>query len=217
MAFWPTCTARTMFWYPVQRQMLPSSSSRISPSLALGWFLHRSTALITMPGVQKPHCRPWHSLNAACMGCMVPSADAMPSMVVTSAPCACTASMAQDLTARPFTCTVQAPHWLVSQPTWVPVSIRCSRSAWTSRVLGGTSTLAARPLTVYWTCIWLSPGVVLAGEERAHDLAEGIRVTLIARASSAAPQRPSLGTTLDFRGPWLDILKMKHAALHTGA
>ena len=60
-------------------------------------------------------------------------------------------------------CTVHAPHWLVSHPTWVPVSSRCSRSAWTSRVLGGTSTLAARPLTVNWTCIWLSPGVVLAG------------------------------------------------------
>ncbi len=34
----------------------------------------RSMALITMPGVQKPHCRPWHSLNAACIGCIVPSA-----------------------------------------------------------------------------------------------------------------------------------------------
>jgi signal transduction histidine kinase len=52
----------------------------------LGWFLHRSTALMTMPGVQKPHCRPWHSLKAACIGCMVPSAFARPSMVVTSAP-----------------------------------------------------------------------------------------------------------------------------------
>jgi transcriptional regulator of acetoin/glycerol metabolism len=24
--------------------------------------------------------------------------------------------------ARPLTCTVQAPHWAVSQPTWVPVA-----------------------------------------------------------------------------------------------
>jgi hypothetical protein len=30
--------------------------SRISSSLGLGLRLHRSTALITMPGVQKPHC-----------------------------------------------------------------------------------------------------------------------------------------------------------------
>ncbi len=43
-------------------------------------------------------------------------------MVFTSAPLACTARIVQDFTARPFKCTVQAPHWLVSQPTWVPVS-----------------------------------------------------------------------------------------------
>ena len=49
---------------------------------------HRSMALKTMPGVQKPHCRPWHSLNAACIGCMVPSGAASPSMVVMEAPSA---------------------------------------------------------------------------------------------------------------------------------
>ena len=26
--------------------------------------------------------------------------------------------MVQAFTASPFTCTIQAPHWLVSQPTW---------------------------------------------------------------------------------------------------
>ena len=104
-----------------------------------------------MPGVQKPHCRAWQSLNAACMGCMLPSGWARPSMVVISQPSACTASMAQDLMARPSSSTVQAPHWLVSQPTCVPVSWRCSRSACTSRVLAGASTLAGRPLTVNCT------------------------------------------------------------------
>ncbi len=69
-----------------------------------------------MPGVQKPHCRPWQALNAACIGC-IPSAGVMPSMVVTSAPCACAASTLQLFTARPFRCTVQAPHCAVSQPT----------------------------------------------------------------------------------------------------
>ena len=29
--------------------------------------------------------------------------------------------MVQHFTDRPLMCTVQAPHWLVSQPTWVPV------------------------------------------------------------------------------------------------
>ncbi len=40
---------------------------------------------------------------------------------------ACAASMVQAFTALPFTCTTHAPHWLVSQPTWVPVSRRLSR------------------------------------------------------------------------------------------
>ena len=43
-------------------------------------------------------------------------------MVVISLPCTCSASIEQALIARPFMCTVQAPHWAVSQPTWVPVS-----------------------------------------------------------------------------------------------
>ena len=33
------------------------------------------------------------------------------------APSACSASMVQDFTLSPSTCTTQAPHWLVSQPT----------------------------------------------------------------------------------------------------
>ena len=32
------------------------------------------------------------------------------------------ARIVHDFTARPSRCTVQAPHWPVSQPTWVPVS-----------------------------------------------------------------------------------------------
>src|SRR3989344_2777404 len=39
----------------------------------------------------------------------------------------------------------------------------------------------------------------------------------VLRASSAAPHHPSLGTTLDFRQPRPDILKMKHVAAHTSA
>src|SRR3546814_4414043 len=67
------------------------------------------------------------------MGCSSPF-FASPSMVVTSAPSACSARMVQLFTDSPSTCTTQAPHWLVSQPTWVPVRCRCSRRNWTSRV-----------------------------------------------------------------------------------
>src|SRR5215813_7571415 len=43
---------------------------------------------------------------------------------------------------------VQAPHWLVSQPTWVPVRPASSRMKWTSSKRGSTS------------CEWLVPLMV---------------------------------------------------------
>src|SRR6478672_12895789 len=45
-------TALTMFWYPVHRQRLPSSPSRISSSLGWGLVRSRSAAAMIMPGVQ---------------------------------------------------------------------------------------------------------------------------------------------------------------------
>ena len=40
---------------------------------------------------------------------------------------ACTASRVHDFTAWPLRWMVQAPHWLVSQPTCVPVRPASSR------------------------------------------------------------------------------------------
>ena len=79
-----------------------------------------------IPGVQKPHWRPWCSWKAACIGCISPLV-ASPSMVVTSAPSTWTASRLHDFTDSPSTWTVQAPHTVVSQPTLVPVRPRPSR------------------------------------------------------------------------------------------
>src|SRR6204780_748899 len=69
-------------------------------------------------------------------------------MDITLAPSACTASMVQLLTLSPLTMTTQAPHWLVSQPTWVPVSPRISRRNWTSKVRGSTVPDTFLPFTV---------------------------------------------------------------------
>src|SRR5271156_4432364 len=69
-------------------------------------------------------------------------------MVSTSAPSHCTARMVQLLIEAPSTWTTQAPHWLVSQPTWVPVRPSFSRNSWTSNVRGSTSAEALRPFTV---------------------------------------------------------------------
>ena len=65
--------------------------------------------------------------------------------------------MVQDFTEAPSTWTTQAPHWLVSQPTWVPVRPSFSRSSSTSRVRPSTSTVECFPFTVSDT--W---GIVLS-------------------------------------------------------
>ena len=64
-----------------------------------------SSAVMIMPGVQKPHWRPWCSRNASCIGCSAPFC-ASPSIVVTVAPAHAAASTLQDFTPLPFTCTV---------------------------------------------------------------------------------------------------------------
>src|SRR5262245_8352250 len=69
-------------------------------------------------------------------------------MVVTFAPSTCQTKTVQDLTALPLTCTTQAPHCDVSQPTWVPSGRRSSRRYCTRRVRGSTSAVTALPFTV---------------------------------------------------------------------
>src|SRR5213075_1318289 len=73
-----------------------------------------------------------HGLQCSCqkpswMACSLPSCSS-PSTVFTSRPSACTASTVQDLTGTPSSSTVQAPQCVVSQPMWVPVMLRVSRS-----------------------------------------------------------------------------------------
>src|SRR5690242_834309 len=74
-------------------------------------------------------------------------------MVVTCAPSAWTANRVQLLMEAPSTRTTHAPHWLVSQPTWVPVSPRVSRKNWTRSVRGSTSPFTALPFTVMLTVV----------------------------------------------------------------
>src|SRR5690349_11413242 len=80
-------------------------------------------------------------------------------MVSTERPSACTANKVHALTASPSTWTTQAPHWLVSQPTCVPVRPSCSRSNCTSNVRPSTVAETGLPFTVRLTvfCIDISP------------------------------------------------------------
>src|ERR1700704_3567979 len=136
-----------MFTYPVQRHRLPEIAWRISSSL--GFLLRSSSALVvmSMPGVQKPHCSPCFSVKPSCTAWSLPPCSS-PSTVVIFAPSACTASTVQDLTGWPSRCTVQAPQWLVSQPTWVPVIRNTSRIRCTSKRRDSTSASRNAPLMV---------------------------------------------------------------------
>jgi len=60
--------------------------------------------------------------------------------VVIFFPSAAATGMTQERTAAPSTCTVQAPHWAMPQPYFVPVRPTCSRIAHNKGVLGSTVT-----------------------------------------------------------------------------
>src|SRR5215467_2646699 len=92
------------------------------------------------------------------MGCSGPSGAASPSIVSTLAPSSCKAKTVQDFIALPLTCTTQAPHCDVSQPTCVPVSRKCSRSNCTSSVRGSTLAVMGLPFTVMDTAA-VSPAI----------------------------------------------------------
>ena len=96
---------------------------------------------IMKPGEQNAHWNPWASCMACWTGWSVPSGAASPSMVVMSAPSACTASIRQERAGWPSTSTVHAPQTPCSQPTWVPVSpISCRRKS-LNRLRGSTTRL----------------------------------------------------------------------------
>src|SRR5690606_7322367 len=140
-------TARTMFSYPVQRHSCPEMASRISPSDGSGLVSSSARAVISIPGVQNPHCRPWHSMNPCCTGSSWPL-RARPSTVRISWPWAITASMVQDFSGLPSNHTTQVPQLEVSHPQWVPVRPRCWRRKCTSSSRGSTSRVYSVPLTV---------------------------------------------------------------------
>ena len=81
------------------------------------------------PDVQKPNWKPSRSMNAAWSGWSAPSRSS-PSIVVILLPSCMAASVMQDSTRRPSTCTVHAPHSPRSHPFFVPVSAKQRFPAW---------------------------------------------------------------------------------------
>ena len=119
---------------------------RISSSVGSGVWSSSHRAVSSIAGVQKPHCRPWQSMNARCTGSRPPG-GASPSTVRTVWPSAIAASTVQDFTGTSSSHTTQAPQLDVSQPQWVPVSPSSSRRRCTSSSRGSTSRRSTRPLT----------------------------------------------------------------------
>jgi hypothetical protein len=131
-------TDLTMFSYPVHRQTWPEIASRTSSGVGSGLLSSSHRAVIIMPGVQKPHWRPWQAANASCTGSSRVRL-ARPSTVVTRRPSAMTASTVQDLTGVSSSQTTQAPQLDVSHPQCEPVSPSSSRRKWMSSSRGSTS------------------------------------------------------------------------------
>src|SRR3982074_2131596 len=92
-----------------------------------------------------------------------------------SEPSACTANIVHDFTARPFINTVQAPQYVVSQPTCVRVRSHASRRNSTSNIRGSTSRAYGLPLTLILTLTAILFTAAIAGipsgiEMRSFDL-----------------------------------------------
>src|SRR5262244_1286647 len=121
---------------------------RTSCSVGFGLSRRNSVSVVSIPGVQKPHCRPWLSRNASCSGLSLSGLGASPSTVVIEWPSACTASIRQERAERSSNRMVQAPHTPCSQPRCVPVSpiVWRRKSASVSRT--STSASCRVPFTV---------------------------------------------------------------------
>ena len=84
--------------YPVHRHRLPASASRISCSVGSGFSSSSAFADMITPGPQNPHCSEPFSSNSL-LHRVQPLLVASPSMVSTSRPSACPASIRHELTA----------------------------------------------------------------------------------------------------------------------
>src|SRR5689334_21370606 len=121
----------------------------------------------------------------------------MPSMVRMSPPSTCRANTVQLFTDLPSRSTVQAPQWLVSQPTCGPVRLSFSRRKWISRVRGSTNSSTGLPFTlrVMWDlAIWglpekLRTSARLGAGQRTREHHAGHLGAVLRRAAAVGGRR----------------------------
>src|SRR5207302_1647438 len=119
----------------------------------------------------------------------LPSGES-PSMVVTDLPSTSETGIAQERTASPLICTVQAPQDAMPQPNLVPVIFRCSRRTHRSGVLPSTPTSLRCPLTVNAT-IWRLLGLRLLLARVNHSPKKGARPQLCGPSWPESQERTS--------------------------
>src|SRR5262245_23496959 len=100
---------------------------------------------MSCPAWQYPHCGTSSSCHARCSGCD-PLGD-RPSIVVTFFAPTVETCVWHDRTGEPSPCTVQAPHWPMPQPNFVPFMCSVSRRTQSSGMSPGVSTECVSPLT----------------------------------------------------------------------
>ncbi|CAN1725085.1 protein of unknown function [Hyphomicrobium sp. 1Nfss2.1] len=103
---------------------------------------------------------------------------AAPSMVVMSAPSSVSIGETHERRGSPFTCTVQAPHWAMPQPNFVPVRSCSSRRNQSSGIDGSPSNSTGLPLTVsliIWRLAELGVGWVQTDGEYLTDNVGSVR------------------------------------------
>src|SRR6478752_1582209 len=127
-------------------------------SLGSGSRSSRARVVISIPGVQKPHCSPWQRMKPSCTGSSTPSVSRS-STVRTSRPPAIAARTVHVLTGSPSIQATHTPQLLVSQPQCVPVSPSSSRRKWTSSIRPSISRVTVSPLTLIVTCMSAVPSV----------------------------------------------------------
>src|SRR3954451_3299775 len=177
--------------------MAPGIAGRTSSSLGSGCASRRARAVISMPGVQKPHWRACFSWNPSWIGSSRPPCSS-PSTVLTSWPSTIAASVVHDFTGSPSIRTTQAPQFDVSQPQCVPVRPGVSRMKCTSSMRGSMSCDTCSPLTVIET---LMSGLLVvrarhrpaqrAAREHAREVA-----LVVDRAAAVGAGRAVLGRDL---------------------
>ena len=156
------CTGRSARRWP--RGSAPADGS--------GWWSSSQRAVIIMPGVQKPHCSPWHAAKPSCTGSSWPRRS-RPSTVRTRCPSAMAASTVQDFTGISSSQTTQAPQFEVSQPQCEPVSRSSSRRKWISSSRGSTSRVYVVAVDGHVICIVRRPRCPRAARARAAQRAHG--------------------------------------------